>query len=121
MEAFRGLTDREEEVRLRDEGGGAIDESEGLHYRPTLHPNSSLRSTKRRRVLDDDGWSQHSPKDKMRQGADPVELGICSESEGKELFDRWVGLPGVKLTFRFFAFSHQFVPILDPREDTWDE
>ncbi|WOO83172.1 Protein priB [Vanrija pseudolonga] len=109
MEAFRGLTDREEEVRLRDEGGGAIDESEGLHYRPTLHPNSSLRSTKRRRALDDDGWSQHSPKDKMRQGTDPIELGLCSESEGKELFDR------------FFAFSHQFVPILDPREDTWDE
>ncbi|KAL1405691.1 hypothetical protein Q8F55_007357 [Vanrija albida] len=107
MEAFRGLTDREEEVRLRDEGGGALDESEGSHYRPTLHPDSSLRSTKRRRI-DDDGWSQHSPKDRLRH-SDPVELGICTEAEGKELFDR------------FFAFSHQFVPILDPREDTWDE
>jgi hypothetical protein len=53
--------------------------------------NSSLRSTKRRRVLDDDGWSQHSPKDKMRQGADPVELGICSESEGRScLTGGWV-------------------------------
>jgi hypothetical protein len=87
------LTMKEEEARLRDEGRSPRDSWE--------------HGAKRRRLSD----GRRSPQERQSRthGHDPVELWFCTEEEGRDLFNA------------FFKHAHGFIPILDPREDTWED
>jgi len=100
MEPFRLLTMKEEEARLRD---GLRDG----HIPKDVH--EYRESAKRRRLSDGRSYSPQRETGDIVRGVDPIELGYCTEEEGKELFDA------------FFQHAHQFIPILDPREDTWED
>ncbi|KAL1409275.1 hypothetical protein Q8F55_006108 [Vanrija albida] len=110
QEPFREFTRKEEEARLRAEG-----------HDPTVRRMSHShnadgglgRGAKRKRIDDEDdadwGTSPIVEKGDPRANAqDPVTAGFCTEDEGKELFQA------------FFKHAHPFMPVLNPREDTWE-
>lgn len=59
---------------------------------------------KRKRSANDWEPSDRSPA-RVR---DPIHLGLCSEAQGKELFDL------------FFQVAHSFIPVFDPSKDSWE-
>ncbi|OWZ63969.1 hypothetical protein AYX14_00154 [Cryptococcus neoformans] len=69
-------------------------------------PDGCLRNLrlKRKRGANDLGSPDRLPA-KMR---DPINLGFCSEAQGKDLFDM------------FFRGAHSFMPVFDPSRDSWE-
>ncbi|BEI81222.1 hypothetical protein CcaverHIS002_0203820 [Cutaneotrichosporon cavernicola] len=91
-EPFRDLTRREEAERLRADGYDAGGRWDG-------------NTRKRRRV--EDAVPAVRAHGGVWYSADPVTLGWCAEAEGRELFQA------------FFDYAYPFLPVLDPKEDTW--
>ncbi|ORY28943.1 hypothetical protein BCR39DRAFT_180451 [Naematelia encephala] len=98
---MRDLLHKDEDERLRQE----------------THPFSMISST----ISAESSWRTntnlikriHEPiptqrGDLLQSYPDPIDLGFCTEEEGRRLF----GL--------FFQGAHAFVPIFDPVSDTWE-
>lgn len=110
-EPFRHFTQREEELHFMDQGfhlGIAAKKREG---------SKTSRDTKRRRTEGPDGvahdveWIPSPIREKgdpIRDSSDPISMGYLSVDEGQRLFQA------------FFKYAHPFVPVFDPREDTWE-
>lgn len=88
MESLRSMTQREEAARLRKEG----------HAEPRAHfdpgtagsGGSTGNASRKRSRADGDGESDRLVRHKgdlSRSFLNPVQLGICSETEGRALFD----------------------------------
>jgi hypothetical protein len=60
-----------------------------------------------------------SPSPFVYPAEDPIVMGLCSDSQSREFFDRWVYV-GIRLTVRYFEYSHISLPVFDPQRDTWE-
>lgn len=98
FEPFRQLTRLEEERRLAADGCSPGDSVRAKRKRSEAEPDDMSLD---RGPIRDRGYS-------LANQRDPVSLGYCSEQEAKTLFDA------------FFKHAHPFLPILDPRVDTWE-
>ncbi|WWD16319.1 hypothetical protein CI109_100745 [Kwoniella shandongensis] len=110
---MRDMLRKEESARLRADGhlhhprggerGGNANLVRGNIGRTDSYP---LEGRKRRRT-------SSTRETVLQRGttrgslSDPVDLGMCDEVQGKELFDL------------FFQGAHSFMPVYDPSEDTW--
>ncbi|WRT65340.1 uncharacterized protein IL334_002283 [Kwoniella shivajii] len=119
MSIMRDILRREERKRLRADGHlPSVSVSPKLGFKPSDHnqfassdsprfdhdiPNNSFGMKKRKRV-------EYDPNPEQRRSSvaplDPIELGLCSEIYGRELFAL------------FFHGAHAFIPVFDPSKDT---
>lgn len=128
-EPFSVLTRKEEESRLLADG---YDAAPGRWE--TLAQEVGHRARKRRRTdgeLASQGegqgdWGRPRPVPPVKEhgsvfyAADPVTLGWCSEEEGRELFKAYVAAVNCA-DARWFDYAYPFLPVLDPKEDNWEE
>lgn len=109
-EPFRHFTKREEELHFMAQGEGT-----GSSKHPREGSNGGW-NPKRRRT---DGTAERGEEwcpspirekgDLGRHSSDPITLGYLTEDDGRRLFSA------------FFKYAHPFVPIFDPREDTFEK
>lgn len=119
---MRILTDREEAERLRTEGHAAARSND-----VDLHNDGQPGWSSRKRPRTEHGSPYGNEAGLVQAKGDvsktfksPVELGFCSEEVGRQLYNEWVGNATLELIDSYFHHSHQFMPVLDPSEDTWD-
>lgn len=97
-EPFRHFTKQEEDAHILRDGG------------PVPPP---VRKRKRPAAASEgDEWEQSPIRERgdlLAHSVDPITTGMLAEDEARLLFDR------------FFKYSHPFVPVFDPKEDTFEK
>lgn len=69
-------------------------------------PDGRLRNARLKRKRGANDWE---PPEWLPAGMrDPIDLGFCSEAQGRNLFDM------------FFQGAHSFMPVFDPSRDSWE-
>ncbi|KAK8861759.1 hypothetical protein IAR55_002582 [Kwoniella newhampshirensis] len=109
LSLMRDMLRKEESARLRADGHLSHRERESNSSSHSEQPDDlrevNLMGRKRKRSSTRAAVLQRGTT--RRSLSDPVDLGLCDEVQGKELFDL------------FFQGAHSFMPVYDPSQDTW--